>query len=641
LTTVRRHDFLNRLQGIQSTPAGTNQPAVGFAYQYNAANQRTVMTLADASYWLYRYDTLGQVVSGKRYWVDGTPVPGQQNEYGFDDIGNRTGTKVGGDDAGGNLRSATYSANLLNQYSNRTVPGVVEILGLAAPTASVTVNGNAADFRRGEYFEERLSVSNSTTAVWQSVSVSAGGTAQTGNVFVPPATETFTYDADGNLTTDGRWTYTWDAENRLVQMQSRTNTPSGSWRKLVFEYDAQSRRIAKQVHVWNGTAYPGTPNTSLKFVYDGWNLGVELNGSNAVVRSYQWGTDLSGSLQGAGGVGGLVSVKPAGSAAQFVAYDGNGNVMALVDGVTGSLSATYEYGPFGEVLRQSGAQAGNPVRFSSKYQDEESGLNYYGYRYYAAGVGRWLGRDPIEEGDGPSNYVFLSNDALRQYDVLGLTAGSYPDDFPVKSSAFDPNRKRRHDSVGFTFEVHYDCGKCPCKVNPSAINEKGAERLVRLSRDQRMCKGHTTSPEKIRDIMAGGCAGYGRCRITAIWIGGHHNRAGGLYGRYRPQGSTQTIQTQPVFATPEIRNNYPFPVLSSPTLSTSIDSKRFCPKASVFLNFCWSAIDFMGVYNAALPSAKVQGYSQGCWNDPDLPFLRGAYDGYGPSDKICANGCQP
>jgi RHS repeat-associated protein len=418
LTTTRKYDFLNRLQSINSTPGGSGQPTVGYAYQYNDANQRIAMTLADGSYWSYRYDALGQVVSGKRYWADGAPVPGQQDEYGFDDIGNRTSTKVGGDEAGGNLRSATYSANTLNQYTSRTVPSVVDILGIAAPTATVTVNSGAVDYRRGEYFDKRLTVANTSAAVWQSVSVSAGGTAAAGNVFVPAATESYTYDLDGNLLTDGRWTYTWDAENRLVQMQSLTNGPSGSLRKLNFEYDAIGRRIAKQVAAWSGSAY--TNGTSLKFLYDGWNLMGEMDGANTVVRAYQWGNDLSGSMQGAGGVGGLVSVKPSSGVAQFASYDGNANVMALVDGSSGANSATYEYGPFGEAKRQSGAQAGNPFRFSTKYQDEETDLLYYGYRYYSASTGRWLSRDPIEEAGGINNYGMLGNDSQNNIDLLGL-----------------------------------------------------------------------------------------------------------------------------------------------------------------------------------------------------------------------------
>jgi hypothetical protein len=62
------------------------------------ANRRSRVNLADGSYWLYEYDNLGQVASGKRYWSDGTPVADQQFEYAHNDIGHRTWTKTGGDE---------------------------------------------------------------------------------------------------------------------------------------------------------------------------------------------------------------------------------------------------------------------------------------------------------------------------------------------------------------------------------------------------------------------------------------------------------------------------------------------------------------------------------------------------------------
>ena len=124
---------------------------IGYTYQYNLANQRTRVTLADSTSWAYGYDNLGQVTSGRRSWQDGTPVAGQQFEYAFDDIGNRTGTAAGGDQGGAGLRPALYSANHLNQYESRQVPGAVDITGIANPTAAVTVNGSNA-VRQGEYF---------------------------------------------------------------------------------------------------------------------------------------------------------------------------------------------------------------------------------------------------------------------------------------------------------------------------------------------------------------------------------------------------------------------------------------------------------------------------------------------------------
>ena len=85
------------------------------------------------------------MISGKRSWEDSTPVAGQQFEYAFDDIGNRTSTGVGGDGSGAGLRPAAYQANHLNQYTSRTVPGAVDILGIANPTAPVTVNAVSAN----------------------------------------------------------------------------------------------------------------------------------------------------------------------------------------------------------------------------------------------------------------------------------------------------------------------------------------------------------------------------------------------------------------------------------------------------------------------------------------------------------------
>src|SRR5690606_31940007 len=127
---------------------------------------------------------------------------------------------------------------------------------------------------------------------------------RSGNVFVPPATEVYAHDDDGNLVSDGRWSYTWDAENRLVKMESLSSPPPGSQRKLVFQYDSQGKRIRKTVYE-NGS---GTASLELKFIYDGWNVLAELAANDSVVRSYVWGVDLSGSMQGAGGVGGLLAL---------------------------------------------------------------------------------------------------------------------------------------------------------------------------------------------------------------------------------------------------------------------------------------------------------------------------------------------
>src|SRR5438132_4880720 len=94
-----------------------------------------------------------------RNWPDGTPVAGQQYEYGFDDIGNRKFAASGGDQWGANLGYENYSPNNLNQYAQRTVPGAIDILGAVNSNATITVN-NRATYRKGEYFRNEFSVLN-------------------------------------------------------------------------------------------------------------------------------------------------------------------------------------------------------------------------------------------------------------------------------------------------------------------------------------------------------------------------------------------------------------------------------------------------------------------------------------------------
>jgi RHS repeat-associated protein len=82
-------------------------------------------------------------------------------------------------------------------------------------------------------------------------------------------------------------------------------------------------------------------------------------------------------------------------------------------------------GPFGELLRATGPMAkANPFRFSSKYQDDETDLLYYGYRYYSASSGRWNSRDPIEERGGAHLYAFVGNDSISRIDAFGLDSTS-------------------------------------------------------------------------------------------------------------------------------------------------------------------------------------------------------------------------
>jgi RHS repeat-associated protein len=307
---------------------------------------------------------------------------------------------------------------------------------------------------------------------------------------LPAPSQSLAYDVDGNLTDDGVWLYTWDGENRLKSMEHKDYGGSASklYYKLTFDYDSQSRRIRKQVQTKTtfGGAWGGA--TSHLFVCDDWNLLLWVNGSVAK-QGYHWLPDMSGTWQGAGGVRGLVGIsyKDQGGAAYYwslnVGYDGNGNVVGLYGDVGGStgLYAVYEYDPFGNTIRQNVTPAGNslattlgenPFRFSTKFTDDESKLIYYGYRYYSAGLGRWVNRDPIAEGGGLNLSVMVMNNAVNSYDRLGLIMSDVnrPEN-PVSTSGlnFNINKyKARLDEINRPaayIEFGWDMPNgCPCKA---------------------------------------------------------------------------------------------------------------------------------------------------------------------------------
>ncbi len=321
------------------------------------------------------------------------------------------------------------------------MPGAIDVFGAAQPDATVTVtfpptsSNILPTMRQGELYFKQLTVDNGTTAQLASLKVSgvknlAGANGEdavseiTKTAFVPLTPEQFAYDLDGNLTDDARWHYTWDGENRLIAVETSTTaaTAGAAKKKLEFNYDGQSRRFAKKVFNWSGSEWVLASSTL--FLYDGWNMLAELDAlnSNAAVRTYVWGIDLSGSMQGAGGVGGLLFSTLNAQPSTFAsAYDGNGNLIGLVDMATGAKSATYEYGAFGETLKADGpAASANPFRFSTKYTDTETGLLYYGHRYYSPNTGFWLSRDPIGEDGGVNLYAYVLNSPNSAIDELGL-----------------------------------------------------------------------------------------------------------------------------------------------------------------------------------------------------------------------------
>jgi len=281
--------------------------------------------------------------------------------------------------------------------------------------------------------------------------------------------ESFSYDDDGNLTDDGTWDYTWDAENRLITVEPDA-TPKNGDKKVEFVYDFLGRRVEKTVSTHNGTSWSVTDRR--RFVWSDWLPVLELDATDpndvAILRKYTWGLDLAGqsgpgnSVDSAGGIGGLLATEDIGDSKDYYyLYDANGNVGQVLDASDGSVDGHYEYDAYGNTVISSGDfAADNPFRFSTKYCDDEldyagtdnDGLCYFGYRYYSPRLGRWLNRDPIHEpghelvksvGDGDASGRGLT--AALEYNVgaqvpwpaPGSSPGAAPITPPLESDGLN------------------------------------------------------------------------------------------------------------------------------------------------------------------------------------------------------------
>lgn len=212
-------------------------------------------------------------------------------------------------------------------------------------------------------------------------------------------------------------------------------------------YDGRGRLRSRLEYSWNGAAWVLAGRTN--YVYDGMRVIQERNGSNVPGVAYTRGSDLSGSLEGAGGIGGLLGRSHGYSSGtgnwsthSFYHADGNGNVTYMLNSGQTKV-AEYRYDPFGNTISSSGTlAAANVYRFSSKEIHVNSGLYYYGYRFYYPNLQRWLNRDPLgdfgflvkkslrtywpalrsspERKQGPNLYWFVRNNALNYRDPFGL-----------------------------------------------------------------------------------------------------------------------------------------------------------------------------------------------------------------------------
>ncbi|TVM03369.1 MAG: hypothetical protein CV087_05745, partial [Candidatus Brocadia sp. WS118] len=333
-----------------------------------------------------------------------------QYDYAYDAIGRRTSVKNSG---------SAFAAAAFNRFVYNDRSELNESARYLGTDINILTSPVTSELRNYTYdpIGNRTAITvgtNGGTYTPNNLNQYSGETVPGGGANV------FTYDDDGNLTAISgvkNVLYTFNAENQLITTQP--TTPVLNNKKVDFVYDYQGRRVQKIVSNWAGVAW--VTESTKRFVYDGWNV-IEEQTVAGTSKYYVWGLDLSQSLQGAGGVGGLLTMFD-GVGSYAYLYDGNGNVGQMINNVGGAISAHYEYDPYGNSILATGSQAaGNPYRFSTKYLDTEYNLYYYGYRYYDPLTGRWLSRDPIGEKGGINLQSFVVNNSINKIDLLGNTS---------------------------------------------------------------------------------------------------------------------------------------------------------------------------------------------------------------------------
>lgn len=231
----------------------------------------------------------------------------------------------------------------------------------------------------------------------------------------------FTHDARGNLLNDGQPLLAYDAEDQLTSIRVPPTATASGW-ETQFVYDGLGRlRIRREITVPATGSTTARTTNQVRYLYDGFTAVQERDGNNAVLATYTRGNDLSGSPQGAGGIGGLLARTDA-AGSLFYHSDAGGNVTTLFN-ASQAVVGRYAYDPFGNLLGMSGASAaGNRYRFSSKEVHPQTGIYYYGFRFYEPNLQRWTSRDPIEEMGGLNLYGFVGNEPTDFIDPDGLAS---------------------------------------------------------------------------------------------------------------------------------------------------------------------------------------------------------------------------
>ena len=289
-----------------------------------------------------------------------------------------------------------YGSNGMNELQGISAGGATHFQGTTArPVQPVTMNSGAVN---ATMLSPQSFIANPTLSSGMNTesvkATSGGGTNTTNNYYIGatgPSSSSLTYDADGELTSDGTNTYAWDAENRLFKI-----TYPGTGNSTQFTYDCFGRCVKI---VESGTSPSFLNPATMNFVWCGNDRCEARDGSGNVLAQYfglgetQSGTSL------------------------FYTRDHLGSVRELTNS-TGTVEMAQAFDPSGRVTQLYNASSDYASQgFAGYYVHQRSGLSLTTFREYSPQLGRWLSRDPLG-GANPYNYV--ENNSISFVDPLGL-----------------------------------------------------------------------------------------------------------------------------------------------------------------------------------------------------------------------------
>ncbi len=224
------------------------------------------------------------------------------------------------------------------------------------------------------------------------------GSQTTGGTNCQGAAQGLSYDCNGNLTFDGTYTFTYDAENRLL-------TVSKSGLAATYAYDPLGRRTKKS----------GTGVTTTYYLSDGADEIAEYDSTKAVVTRIIPGPAVDEPIA-------IQTVST--GAKEFFHTDKQGSVVAMTDTSGNLAEGPYIYDAYGNCFSSGSAcsSSDEPYRFTGRRLDTETGCLYYRARYYCPDDkrgGRFLQTDPVGYIADLNLYTYGNNDPMDRTDPNG------------------------------------------------------------------------------------------------------------------------------------------------------------------------------------------------------------------------------